>query len=82
MAVDALDPGDGSYPHFPRRTDGSPAWSDIPEADGVPVPGRGPGGLVTPMPRGLRHILRDGERVAIDVTPRVGTVLVDPPVVP
>lgn len=82
MASDALDPGpDNTYPNFPRRTDGTPAWSDSAETDGVAVPGRGPGGMVTPMPRGLRTHL-DPNRwgtnamgepagaVTVDVTPR------------
>jgi hypothetical protein len=84
MAQDALDPVDGSYPAFPRRPDGSPAWSDAAETDGIPVPGRGPGGVVTPMPRGIRYLIRGSrrERIAVDVTPRNGTDPVNPPVLP
>lgn len=84
MAHDAFEPGPGNtYPAFPRLADGSPAWSDTPETDGVPVPGRGPGGYVTPMPRGIRYQLERGERIAIDVTPRgPGGVPIDPPVIP
>ena len=60
MAVDALDPGPlGDYPYFPRKADGSPAWSDTAATDGFRVDG------VTPMPRGLRS--QDG--LLIDVTP-------------
>ena len=80
MAGDALDPGDnGTYPYFPRKLDGSPAWSDTAETDGVRVPGRGPGGFVTPMPRGLRTVFRDGEHLIVDVTPRVDGSPVSPP---
>ena len=82
MTQDAFEPGpDSTYPAFPRRLDGSPAWSDTPETDGVPVPGRGPGGLVTPMPRGIRYQLERGARLQIDVTPRgPGGAPIDPPV--
>ncbi len=84
MALDAFDPGpDGTYPAFPRKPDGSPAWSDRPETDGKPVPGRGPGGLVTPMPRGKRMQREGGRSVVIDVTPRgPGGVPIDPPRLP
>ncbi len=84
MAVDAFDPGpNGDYPHFPRRLDGSPAWSDTPETDGIAVPGRGPGGRVTPMPRGIRYQLIRGERIMLNVTPTgPGGVPIDPPVIP
>lgn len=83
MTRDAFDPGDGSYPAFPRRLDGSPAWSDDPETDGVPVPGRGPGGVVTPMPRGTRYLLRRYERIAVDVTPRnPDGSPIEPPTIP
>jgi hypothetical protein len=65
MAGDAFEPGpDGSYPFFPRRADGSPLWSDSAETDGKQVDG------VTPMPRGLRYMTRDGARITVDVTPR------------
>ena len=76
MAVDALDPGpNNDYPHFPRRTDGSPAWSDSPATDGVPVVG--PDGIArAPMPRGVRR--QDG--VLIDVTPTgPGGAPINPP---
>ena len=83
MAGDAIEPGPGgTYPYFPRRLDGSPAWSDTPETDGIAVPGRGPGGMVTPMPRGLRTIIRDGERILVDVTPYAGSAPVNPPTLP
>ncbi len=85
MAQDAIDPGpDGTYPAFPRRPDGSPAWSDRPEDDGRPVPGRGPGGVVTPMPRGIRYLIRGirRERIAVDTTPYAGAEPVNPPVLP
>ncbi len=84
MARDAIEPGPGNtYPDFPRRADGTPAWSDTPEADGIPVVGPG-GRLVTPMPRGMRHLRRKGERIAIDVTPRTpdGTPINPPVIVP
>lgn len=81
MAHDALWPGpDNTYPNFPRRLDGSPAWSDSAETDGVAIPGRGPDGLVSPMPRGIRHIVRRGQRIAVNVTP--SDVNGDPIVVP
>ncbi|OLE54573.1 MAG: hypothetical protein AUG51_07770 [Acidobacteria bacterium 13_1_20CM_3_53_8] len=65
MLRDALDPGaDNAYPYFPRRADGSPLWSDSAETDGIRIDG------VIPMPRGSRFIIRDGRRIAIDVTPR------------
>jgi len=38
--------------------------------------------MVTPVPRGLRSIIRDGERILVDVTPYAGANLVDPPVLP
>ena len=81
MAQDALEAGPNSdYPAFPRRLDGSPAWSDDSASDGLPVPGRGPGGLVTPMPRGIRP--GPGGTV-IDVTPRgPAGVLIVPPTLP
>jgi hypothetical protein len=81
MARDAFSPGDdGSYPAFPRRLDGSPAWSDTAATDGVPVPGRGPGGVVTPMPTGTR---RGPNGIVLDVTPRgPGGALIVPPTLP
>jgi hypothetical protein len=86
MANDALDPGpDGTYPYFPRQADGSPAWSDLAETDGIAV--INPKGIpVAPMPRGTRVIRRgtwQGERILVDVTPTGpdGTP-VDPPVLP
>lgn len=84
MARDAFDPGPGNdYPAFPRLSDGSPAWSDSADTDGIQVPGRGPGGMVTPMPRGMRYQRQDGQRIQIDVTPRgPGGVPIDPPVTP
>jgi hypothetical protein len=84
MTQDAFEPGSGNtYPAFPRRTDGSPAWSDTAATDGIPVPGRGPGGLVTPMPRGIRYQLERGVRLQIDVTPRgPGGVPINPPTLP
>jgi hypothetical protein len=82
VAGDALEPGDGTYPYFPRKLDGSPAWSDVAETDGVMVPGRGPGGMVTPMPRGFRTIIRNGGRVLVDVTPYNGAEPVNPPTLP
>ncbi len=86
MAVDAIEPGpNNTFPNFPRRADGSPAWSDTPETDGIPVAGLG-GKLVTPMPRGLRHqILMTGagrQRVLVDVTPRADNRPVNPPTTP
>ncbi len=88
MAVDAIEPGpNNTFPDFPRRSDGSPAWSDSAETDGIPVPGRGPGGMVVPMPRGLRYQIvmtaeTGRERVLVDVTPRAGNVVVAPPILP
>ncbi len=86
MTQDAFEPGpSGTYPAFPRRLDGSPAWSDAATTDGIPVPGRGPGGLVTPMPRGIRFQLmhKTGERIQIDMTPRgPGGVPINPPTLP
>lgn len=83
MANDALSPGpNGDYPWFPRRADGTPAWSDTPETDGGPVVGP-TGVLVAPMPRGIRHILRGGQRIAVDVTPTdLGGAPVNPPTIP
>jgi hypothetical protein len=70
VTQDAFEPGpNNDYPAFPRLLDGSPAWSDNPETDGARVAGRGPDGLVTLQPRGVRYIRRDGERIAVDVTP-------------
>jgi len=64
MALDAFDPGPlGDYPNFPRLADGSPAWSDAPSSDGIPLAGLD--GLTTPMPRGLRV----QDRRLVDVTP-------------
>lgn len=64
MVLDAFDPGeDGTYPWFPRLANGTPAWSDTPSSDGIPVAGLD--GLTTPMPRGLR--VHDGRLV--DLTP-------------
>lgn len=61
MVKDAFDPGElGDFPNFPRLADGSPAWSDTPSSDDIPVDG------VTPMPRGLRP--QSGRLV--DMTPR------------
>jgi len=81
VARDAFDPGDdGSYPAFPRRLDGQPAWSDDAATDGLPVPGRGPDGLVTPMPRGTR---RGPGGTVIDMTPRTSTgIPITPPALP
>lgn len=72
MAGDALEPDDGSYPHFPRRpSTGEPLWSDSAETDGVQVEG------ITPMPRGLRP---GPGGITIDVTPRgPGGVAINPP---
>jgi len=83
MAVDAIEPGPGNtFPNFPRRADGSPAWSDTPETDGIQVPGLG-GKLVTPMPRGMRHeiVMTDTgrQRILIDITPRADNRVVNPP---
>lgn len=84
MALDALEPGEnGTYPAFPRLLDGSPAWSDTAATDGKPVPGRGPGGMVTPMPRGTRTERREGKQVLVDLTPRgPGGVAINPPTLP
>lgn len=83
MTQDALEPGpNNTYPAFPRRLDGSPAWSDSAETDGIAVPGRGPGGLVTPMPRGVRYQRIRGERVTVNVTPMNGSEPVNPPTIP
>ncbi len=61
MAVDAFDPGpDNTYPYFPRRLDGSPAWSEAQHLDKIAVDG------VAPMPRGWRQ---EAGRL-VDVTPR------------
>ncbi len=43
MANDALDPGDGTYPHWPRRLDGTPDTERMPQ--GV-TRQRGPDGRV------------------------------------
>lgn len=43
MPNDALDPGDGTYPHWPRRPDGSPDPERMPQ--GV-TRQRGPDGKV------------------------------------
>lgn len=75
MAVDALEPGpNNTYPHFPRRLDGTPLWSDTAATDGIQVDGR------TPMPRGIRS--QDG--VPIDMTPRTsnGTAINPPTLLP
>ncbi len=81
MANDALEPGDGTYPYFPRRADGAPSWSDAAETDGVGI--ADPAGVVrAPMPRGLRTILRDGQRILVDVTPYAGSEPVNPPTLP
>lgn len=54
MTNDALDPGpDGSYPHWPRRPDGS-----LEAGPGT----RMPTGTV-------RHRTKDGRVVLVDVTP-------------
>jgi hypothetical protein len=81
VARDAFEPGaDFNFPYFPRRLDGSPAWSDDGETDGVPVPGRGPDGLVTPMPRGTRP---GPNGIVLDMTPRgPGGVPITPPILP
>jgi len=81
MARDAFEPGaNADYPAFPRRVDGAPAWSDTAATDGLPVPGRGPGGMVTPMPRGLR---RGPGGTVLDVSPRgPAGVLIVPPTLP
>ena len=83
MAHDALSPGDGSYPYFPRHADGTPAWSDTPETDGQGVV-NAQGVTVAPMPRGVRYILRRGQRIATDLTPRDanGNPIVVPPLEP
>ncbi len=74
MAHDALDPGpDGTYPFFPRLSDGSPAW-----ADRCPPDYTG-----TRMPRGVTTIVRGGQRYLIDQTPRDASgAPIDPPVLP
>lgn len=84
MALDAFDPGPlNDYPAFPRLLDGSPAWSDSAATDGIKVSGRGPGGYVTPMPRGLRPHSEGGRKFTIDVTPRgPGGVPIAPPAIP
>ena len=71
MAVDALDPGPlGDYPYFPRKADGSPAWSDTAATDGVRMDG------VTPMPRGLRS--QDGTIIDLTPTNPDGSILTPP----
>lgn len=85
MANDALDPGDGSYPHFPRKVDGTPYWSDTAETDGIGIVVNGV--TVAPMPRGLRQqrISKWDRRsvITVDVTPRQPDgSLIDPPVRP
>ena len=83
MAHDALDPGpNGDYPHFPRKADGSPAWSDRAETDGVAVLGMG-GRMVAPMPRGIRtRTNRRGEVTYLNVTPMANGQPVNPPTLP
>jgi len=34
------------------------------------------------VPRGLRSIIRDGERILVDVTPDAGSASVNPPPLP
>ncbi len=83
MAQDALDPGaDGTYPFFPRDATGAPLWSDELKTDGTGVIVNGV--LRVRMPRGTRHTLRGGQRLAVDVTPRHtdGSPIVPPLVVP
>lgn len=66
MANDALDPGpSNTFPFFPRWSDGTPAWGDSSKTDGQ----KSDRGQAL-MPRGIRHIRRDDERIAVDVTPR------------
>ncbi len=74
MAVDAYDPGpNGTYPYFPRDSQGRPLWSDNQHTDKIAVDG------VAPMPRGWRQ--EHGRPV--DVTPRKpdGTPI-NPPTLP
>jgi hypothetical protein len=60
MVLDIFDPGPlADFPNFPRNPDGTPAWSDTPDADGKRVNG------VVPVPRGLRP--QDGRW--LDLTP-------------
>jgi len=79
MALDAFDPGPlGDYPNFPRLADGSPAWSDVPSSDGIPVAGLD--GLTTPMPRGMR--VQDGRLVDVTPTGADGSPIEPPTLVP
>lgn len=80
MAKDALDAGvDGTYPYFPRYSDGTPAWSDTPPPAGATLP---PG--VAPMPRGIKYQRTlDGRVYEIDMTPTgPGGVPINPPKLP
>ena len=85
MAVDTLSPGpNGDYPWFPRLPTGEPYWSDRAQDDGKPALGYNGGvGLVVvaPMPWGIRHVWRNGERVKVDMTPRDANLdPINPPV--
>ncbi len=61
MAHDALAPGDGTYPHFPRYEDGSPNFRAV-----VGVDAWFENGVWLTTQRAA-----DGSRVVIDVTPRL-----------
>jgi len=73
MVLDIFDPGPlGDYPNFPRLADGTPAWSDTPDADGKRVAGA----TGVPVPRGIRP----QAGVWLDLTPYNpdGTPLIPP----
>lgn len=67
MANDALDPGDGTYPYFPRNADGSPAY----ERAGFKDPA---------LP--YRERLESQDGVLIDLTSPVVPPTVDPATLP
>lgn len=81
MPVDICDPGPlGNWPYFPRKADGSPAWSDSAATDGKGVPGLN-GREVGLQPRGVRKMRhpRTGAIIAYDVTPTWNGAPISPP---
>jgi hypothetical protein len=51
MAVDALEPGDGTYPHWPRTTDGTLDRERMPTGRHVHIDSAGERHLVDLTPR-------------------------------
>jgi hypothetical protein len=81
-ARDAFDPAGGTYPAFPRDSQGHPFWSDSELTDKDQVDEHGVTMPYAPMPRGMRNTKdpATGGWVKVDVTPRTaGGVPINPP---